>query len=139
MEVGLSQLLHGSPALPPAGTRPEATPPATAPRQKGTSTDERAKAAPKLRRSRVRNTVLRNAKLEPRSTMPNAARVSGTNKVSVIDAYASGNAVHKMTNMKINHTWLASQTGPIEWSITSRGRSPRSAPPATRSQNPAPK
>ena len=41
--------------------------------------------------------------------------------------------------MKISHTWLASHTGPIEWSITSRGRSPRSAPPATRSQNPAPK
>ena len=53
--------------------------PATAPKQYGTSTDDRAKAAPKLRRSRVRNTVLRKAKLEPRSTMPNAASVSGTN------------------------------------------------------------
>ena len=27
--------------------------------------------------------------------------------------------------MKISQTWLASHTGPIEWSITSRGRSPR--------------
>ena len=45
-----------------------------------------AKAAPKLRRSRVRNTVLRNAKLDPRSTIPNAASVSGTNSVRVIDA-----------------------------------------------------
>ena len=26
--------------------------------------------------------------------------------------------------MKISQTWLASHTGPIEWSITSRGRSP---------------
>ena len=34
-------------------------------------------------------TALRNAKLEPRSTMPSAASVSGTNSVSVIDANAS--------------------------------------------------
>jgi hypothetical protein len=107
--------------------------------QNGTSTDDRAKAAPKLRRSRVRNTVLRKAKLEPRRTMPRAARPRGTNTVSVIEAYASGNPVHSTTKMKINQTWLASQTGAIEWSITSRGRSPRRAPPATRSQKPAPK
>ncbi len=49
-------------------------------------TDEMANAAPKLRRSRVRNTALRKAKLEPRSTMPNAAIVRGTNSVRVIDA-----------------------------------------------------
>ena len=41
--------------------------------------------------------------------------------------------------MKISHTWFASHTGPIEWSITTRGRSPRSEPPAVRSQKPAPK
>ena len=87
----------------------------------------------------MRNTVLRNAKLDPRSTMPSAANVSGTNNVSVIEAYASGNPVHSRTKQKISHTWLPSQMGPIEWSITSRGRSPRVAPPATRSQNPAPK
>ena len=51
-----------------------------------------ANAAPKLRRSRVRNTALRNAKLDPRSTIPSAASVSGTNSVSVIDANASENA-----------------------------------------------
>ena len=45
-----------------------------------------AKAAPKVRRSRVRNTALRKAKLAPRSTMPRAAIVSGTNSVSVIEA-----------------------------------------------------
>ena len=82
----MTQLSHGSPALPPAGTRPEAMLPTTAPRQYGTRTDETAKAAPKLRRSRVRNTALRNAKLAPRSTMPRAARVSGTKRVSVIEA-----------------------------------------------------
>ena len=87
----------------------------------------------------MRKTVLRNAKLDPRRTIPNAARVSGTNSVRVIDAYASEKPVHSTTKTKISQTWLASQTGPIEWSITSRGRSPRAAPPATRSQNPAPK
>ena len=95
--------------------------------------------APKWRWSRVRNTAFRNAKLAPRSTMPKAASVRGTNMVRVIDAYASGKQVHKTTKMKINHTWFASHTGPIEWSMTSRGRFPRCAPPAVRSQKPAPK
>jgi hypothetical protein len=57
----------------------------------------------------------------------------------VIEAYASENDVHKTTKMKINQTWLASHTGPIERAIAARGRPPRSAPPAVRSQNPAPK
>ena len=71
--------------------------------------------------------------------MPNAAIVSGTNSVSMIDANASANAVHSTTRQKISQTWLASHTGPIEWSTRARGRAPRSAPPAVRSQNPAPK
>ncbi len=33
IDVGLIQLFTGSPACPPAGTRPEAIPPATAPKQ----------------------------------------------------------------------------------------------------------
>ena len=37
--------------------------------------------------------------------------------MSVIDSKASGNAVHSTTREKINHTWLASHTGPMEWSI----------------------
>src|SRR6478735_1265967 len=139
IDVGLTQLSHGSPARPPDGTRPDAIAPATAPMQYGTSTDDAAKAAPKLRRSRVVNTALRNAKLAPRITIPNAAIVSGTNRVSMIDANASANAVHSTTRQKISQTWLASQTGPIEWSTSARGRAPRSAPPAVRSQNPAPK
>ena len=60
--------------------------------------------------------------------------VSGTNSVSVIEAYASGNDVHKITKMKINQTWLASQTGPMECSIMSRGCSPSLGP--ARSQVP---
>src|SRR5690606_15267075 len=57
----------------------------------------------------------------------------------VIDSNASGNAVQSTTREKINHTWFASHSGPIDRSMSARGRSPRSAPPATRSQNPAPK
>src|SRR6478672_2266738 len=107
--------------------------------QNGTRTDDDANAAPKLRRDRVTNTAFRNAKLEPRTTIPNAASVSGTNKVSMIDANVSANAVHSTTRQKISQTWLASHTGPIEWSTKARGLSPRRAPPAVRSQKPAPK
>src|SRR5215207_7478039 len=139
IDVGLTQLPHGSPACPPAGTRPEAIPPAIAPKQYGTRTEETAKVAPKARWSRIRDTALRKAKLAPRSTMPSAASVRGTNIVHVIDAYASGKHVQRTTKAKINHTWLASHTGPIEWSTTSRGRVPRFAPPAVRSQKPEPK
>ena len=104
IEVGLIQLDHGSPALPPDGTRPEAMAPAIAPMQNGTSTDDDANAAPKLRRSRVRSTDLRKAKLDPRSTIPSAASVSGTNNVSPIDANAIENPVQSTTRLKINHT-----------------------------------
>jgi len=57
----------------------------------------------------------------------------------MIDANASGKQVHSTTSTKINQTWFASQTGPIERSMTARGFSPRAVPPAVRSQNPAPK
>ena len=43
------------------GTRPEATAPAAAPRKNGVMTDERAKAAPKIRRCHTSVTVFRNA------------------------------------------------------------------------------
>ena len=86
IDVGLIQLLHGSPATPPAGMRPEAIAPTTAPIQNGTITDADANAAPKLRFELVFVTVLRNAKPDPRRTIPRAAIVSGTNTVSVIDA-----------------------------------------------------
>ena len=82
----IAQLLQGSPATPPAGIRPLAIAPTTAPRQNGTITDEDANAAPKFRFELVRVTVLRNANPDPRNTIPNAAIVSGTNTVNVIDA-----------------------------------------------------
>src|SRR5690349_9265597 len=113
-DVGLSQLCTGSPAFPPAGTCPDAMPPAIAPMQKGTSTDDRANAPPKTRWYRVESTALRNAKLAPRSTMPSAAIVSGTNIVSTIDWYAVGKPDHVTTKMKISQTWFASHTGPID-------------------------
>jgi hypothetical protein len=59
--------------------------------------------------------------------------------VEKIDAKASENAVHSTTRTKISHTWLASQTGPITQSISSRTRRAALAPPATRLQKPAPK
>src|SRR4051794_9199406 len=130
IDDGFSQLVHGSPALPPAGTRPDAMAPATAPMQNGTSTDDDAKAAPKLRWLDVRVTSLRKANEEPRNTMPSAAIESGTNSVSVIEAKASENAVHRTTRQKMSQTWFASHTGPIEWLMTERGPRPRSAPPA---------
>ena len=98
-----------------------------------------AKVPPRMRWSRTWVTALRKAKLAPRSTIPRAAIVRGTNSVSMIDAYASGKHVHRTTKTKISQTWFASQTGPIECSMTSRGRLPRSEPPAVRSQKPAPK
>ena len=63
---------------------------------------------------RVVTTALRKAKPAPRRTMPRAAIISGTDRASVVGAYASGNDVHGTTKMKINQTWLASSAGPIE-------------------------
>ena len=138
--MGLIQLDHGSPAFPPAGTRPDAI----APGDRAHAVRARAPTTTRRRRrscagSTCRETSLRNAKLDPRNTIPSAASASGTNSVSVIDANASGNPVHNTTRQKISQTWLASHTGPIECAMTARGRAPRSAPPAMRSQNPAPK
>ena len=61
------------------------------------------------------------------------------NSVEKIAANAAEKPVHSTTSTKISHTWLASQTGPIAQSISSRARRPRSPRPATRLQKPAPK
>ena len=127
------------PAPTAAGTRPAATAPATVPRKNGVITEENAKAAPKIRRCHTAVTLLRNANAEPRAITPNAAQVSGIHRVEATAPNSGGNAVHIMTSTKISQTWLASQTGPIECSIRARCFAPRRAPPATRSQNPAPK
>jgi hypothetical protein len=54
---------------------------------------------------------LRNAKPEPRATIPSAARPNGMYRVVMIAAKAGGKAVHNMTRQKISQTWLASHTG----------------------------
>jgi hypothetical protein len=137
-DVGFSQLLIGSPC-PVPGTRPEATAPATAPKQYGVMTDDDAKATPLRRCSAVRMDTFRKANPEPRNTMPKAAIPIGTYSVVMIAANAVGKPDQSTTRQKISQVWLASQTGPSAWSIRARGRAPRAAPPAVRSHSPVPK
>src|SRR5213595_377306 len=96
IDVGSTQLDTARDA-PFVGTRPEATPPATAPKKNGVTTDESAKAAPYVRWTGVRTDTRRNANPAPRSTMPNAASPIGTYSVSMIDANAVGKPVHSTT------------------------------------------
>src|SRR5205807_8031947 len=98
--LGLSQLRSTSPAPTRVGTRPEAIAPVAAPRKNGVTTEERAKAAPKSRRSAGSVTDLRKAKAEPRRMTPKATAVSGTESVAMIAANAEGNAVHTTTRAK---------------------------------------
>ena len=58
-------------------------------------TEADANSAPKSLACATDEANLRNANALPRSTMPNAARVRGTNNVSQIAANAAGNAVHR--------------------------------------------
>ena len=138
-EVGFSHDDQTSPAALPTGTRPEAIAPATVPRQNGISTEDEANSAPSARASRIVPACPRMAKAAPRKMIPSAARNSGIDSVEKIEANATGNAVQTTTSTKISHTWLASHTGLIERWIIPRTRPPRWAPPAVRSQKPAPK
>ncbi|MGN6607377.1 MAG: hypothetical protein ACTHMS_10275 [Jatrophihabitans sp.] len=45
----------------------------------------------------------------------------------MIAANAVGNPLQSRTRQKISQVWLASQTGPMAWSMSARGRAPRSA------------
>jgi hypothetical protein len=139
MDVGLSQLVTRLPAALPTGTRPDAIPPTTAPKKNGVRTEEIANTAPNRRCCGKRSASLRNAKPNPRRTMPNAARLSGIDSVVMMDANAGPNAVHRITRQKISHTWLTSQTGPSARLMSMRGAAPSREPPATTSQKPAPK
>jgi hypothetical protein len=65
--------------------------------------------------------------------------LSGTNSVVKIQEKAAANPVHSSTSAMISHTWLASHTGVMDWSMRSLGRAPRTAEPASRSQMPPPK
>src|SRR3954467_5343359 len=95
-EVGFSQLSNGSP-LPAEGTRPGAIAPATAPKKTGVTTEDAANAAPAARCWLVRTDTLRNAKADPRNTIPSAARPSGRYKVVMTAKKADGKAVHSTT------------------------------------------
>jgi hypothetical protein len=75
--VGFHQLVTTLPASSPAGTRPDATPPTTAPRKKGVMTDESANVAPNNRCAGNVVDALRNANAPPRRMIPIAAPVSG--------------------------------------------------------------
>ena len=123
----------------PTGTRPEAIPPIAAPKKNGISTEEKANTAPSTRASLIVAAWPRSANAIPRKITPSAARNSGIESVDMSDPNATGNAVQTITSTKISHTWLASHTGLIERWIMPRTRPPRSAPPAVRSQKPAPK
>jgi hypothetical protein len=135
-ESGFSQLVTGSPAALPTGTRPDAMAPTTVPMKNGVSSDESPKSCSATCRPFSRRAVLWNAKPAPRSTMPSAARLSGMKSVEKIASNAAENPVQRTTSTKISQTWLASQTGPIAQSISSRARLSR---PPIRLQNPAPK
>ena len=103
------------------------------------TTDETAKTAFAARCAAGPLATGRKANAAPRRTIPSAASVSGTNSVDMIAANAGGNAVQRITRSKISQVWFASQTGPIASAMSARGAAPRLAPPAARSQKPAPK
>src|SRR4051812_1606861 len=97
-DVGLSHDPTASP-YPLAGTRPEATAPATVPRKKGVISDEPAKIAPNNRACAIVAEYLRNAKLAPRNTIPANASIIGMNSVVIAAANALGKPVHQITRM----------------------------------------
>ena len=123
----------------PIPTRPDAIPPSTAPKKNGISTEAEANSAPSTRASLIVAAWPRSANAVPRKMIPIAARKSGICSVEKIEPNAVGKAVQTITSTKISQTWLASQTGAIERWIIPRRRPPRAAPPAVRSQKPAPK
>ena len=137
-DAGPVHEVHRSPD-PSSGTRPATTAPAIVPSTNGVTTDEDAKIAPKMRACAMDGANLRKANALPRSTMPRPASMSGTKRVSQMAANAAGKPVHRYTRTKISHTWLASHTGPMLWSMRVRIGAPRRASPAVRSQMPEPK
>jgi hypothetical protein len=118
---------------------PVAMAPITVPMKKGVSSEEKAKAAPAARCRPGRDSSLRKANPEPRSTIPATASHSGTAPVVITAANACGKPVQKITRSKTSQTWLASQTGLIDSSISRLGSCPRRSPPASRSHRPPPK
>lgn len=113
--------------------------PMTVPRKNGAASEDEANTAPVKASKGSWRRVFLNANPAPRKTMASTASMSGTNRIEVNAAKASGKAVHKMTSTKISHTWFASHTGPMARSMSVRGFWPRIVPPAIRSQRPPPR
>src|SRR5689334_15126071 len=103
-ETGLTQLDHGSPAALPGGTLPAAIAPTTQPMKNGVKSDERPNRRSAALRPPVRFAVLWKAKPDPRSTIPNAARLSGMNSVEKTASKALEKPVQSTTNTKISQT-----------------------------------
>ena len=113
--------------------------PTTVPMKNGVSREENANTAPARRCGPSRVISLRKANPAPRSTIPASASQIGSASVVITEANACGNAVQKMTRSNTSQTWLASQTGVIDSSISPRGARPRAVVPASRSHRPPPK
>src|SRR5438270_13197182 len=139
IDVGFSQLETRLPLALPTGTRLVAIPPTAAPRANGVRIEETEKIVSITPDSRAFAAPRRIAYAAPRKMIPKAAMNRATASVEAIDPNAFGYEVHKMVSTKINHTWLASHTGAIEWWACSRTRSACSPPPANSCQKPAPK
>ena len=84
---GVDPAVHGSPAFPPAGTRPDAMAPAIAPKQYGTITDEMANSGaegPPVARAEHR--LAEREARAPQHDAERGDRRAGTKSVSVIEA-----------------------------------------------------
>jgi hypothetical protein len=78
------------------------------------------------------------AKAQPRTTMATTASVAGTKTTVPSAPNARGKAEKKAVTTKISHTWLASQTGPMDLVIARRWAAAM-LPRASRCRIPAPK
>ncbi len=115
IEVGFSQLLNASPAALPTGTRSDAIAPAAAPSANGVTSEATPKVRSIARISRGLRTPERSAYAAPRRITPTRAMNRGMASVDATEPRNTGYAVHVTVITKINHTWLASHTGPIAW------------------------
>ena len=138
-DVGFSQLVHGSPAALPAGTRPLAIAPPAAPRKNGVTTDEIAKTAFAARARSARSATGRKAKAAPRRTIPSAASAQWHEQ-------RRHDRGERRRERGPEDDEVEDQPGVVRLPDRSdrvgderARRGPASAPPAARSQNPAPK
>ena len=138
--VGFTQLVITSPARSPAGTRPDATPPTTAPRKNGVTSEDNANAAPKNRRMPRRGDAL--AERERRAAGDHAER--GQRERDVERRCHRGERRREAGPQHHEHEDQPDVVGLPDRAdrvLDQRraGGAPRRVPPASRSQMPAPK